>query len=67
MKSHLGLMLEQNWALEIGPLMELIIANLRAYWLGVHWDIMMVKFLALTKASNWDLRMVKCLALYLEM
>ena len=49
------------------PLMVLMMASLRAYFLGVHWDLPMATRLALMKASNWDLLMVKCLALYLEM
>ena len=44
-------------------LMVLINEILRAYWLEVHWDILMVKWLALIKSSIWDLLMVKCLSL----
>ena len=47
--------------------MVLIMEILRDYFLEVHWDILMVKFLDLMNASNWDLMMVNCLALYLEM
>ena len=33
--------------------------------LEFHWDILMVKFLALTKASKWYYFIVECLELYL--
>ena len=49
---HLGLVLEQNWAFSMDPLMVLMMARLRDYCLEVHWGILMAKFLALMKASN---------------
>ena len=43
MESHLGLMLEQSWALKMELLMVLTTASLRDYCLEVHWDLLMVK------------------------
>ena len=35
-ESHLGLMLEQTWAPEMDPLIFLMMARLRTYWLETH-------------------------------
>ena len=43
MESHLGLMLEQSWVLEIGILVVIIMARFRAYFLKVHWNLLMAK------------------------
>ena len=59
-------MLEHSWALYMDPLMVLMMGILQGDFLEVHWDILMVKFLDLMKASNWDILMVKFLELYLE-
>ena len=45
--------------------MFLMMKSLRDYCLVVHCDLLMVKGLALTKASNWYYLMLKCLELYL--
>ena len=47
--------------------MVLIIRILRGYSFETHWGILMVKLLAMMKASNWYSLLVKCLSLYLEM
>ena len=47
--------------------MVLIMAVLRAYCFDTHWDILMVKGLALMKAPSWNYLVVKCLEVYLEM
>ena len=44
-------------------LMVLMIAILRAYLLGVNWDILMTKFLSMMKVSNWDILMVNSIKL----
>ena len=67
MESHLLLMVEQSRALFTDPYMVPMISSLRDYWLKFYCDVLMVKFLALMKASNWDYLMVKWLELYLEM
>ena len=36
------------------PLMVLMMATVRAYRFDIHCDIIMVKCLAMMKASNWD-------------
>ena len=45
--------------------MVLMMARLRAYCFETHWNLLVVKFLDLTKELNWDFLVVKCLALYL--
>ena len=52
-------MSEHSWALYMDPLMVLMMGILQGDFLEVHWDILMVKFLDLMKASNWDYIMVK--------
>ena len=47
--------------------MVLKIEILRACCLDTNWDILMLKCLALMKASKWYLLMVKLLVLYLDM
>ena len=49
------------------PLMVIMMARLRDYFFETHWDLIMVKSLALIKASNWDYLLVECLVLYLGM
>ena len=51
-------MLEQMWDVYMDPLMVITIEILRYYCLENHWDLLMVKCLALIKASNWDYLMV---------
>ena len=48
------------------PLMVLMIASFWCYLFETHWNILMVKSLAMLKSSNRDLLMVKLLALYLK-
>ena len=48
-------------------LMFLIMESLMDYCLENHWDILLVNFLNLIKASNWDYMVVKCFALYFIM
>ena len=67
MESHLVLMLEQSLNIYMGPLIVIILASLRAYFFETHFDLLMVKCLALMKASKWDLLMVKCLVIYYKM
>ena len=50
MESHLGLILEPIWDFYIDPLMVLINASLREYFLETQWDILMLKCLDLMKA-----------------
>ena len=50
MESHLVLMLEQIWNIYMYPLMVLMMESLGAYCLAVHFDLLMVKCLALMKA-----------------
>ena len=45
-------------------LMVIMMVSLRDYCLKNSWDLLMVKFWTLMKASNWDYLMVKVLALY---
>ena len=46
--------------------MVLIMEILWDYFLGTHWDKLMLKYLDLMKTSNWDYLVVKCLEIYLE-
>ena len=48
------------------PLMVLMMESLSDYCLETHWDLLMIKCLALIDASNWYIMMVKCLELYLK-
>ena len=41
------------------PLLFLMMVTLKAYCFKTHWDILMVKCLAMMNSSNWDLLMVK--------
>ena len=52
MESHLGLILEQIWEIYIDPLIIIIMASSRDYCLGTNWYLLMVKCMALIKASN---------------
>ena len=54
-----------NLGISDSKLLGNIIVNVDG--IPISWDIMMVKFWDLMKASDWDILMVKCLALYLEM
>ena len=47
MESNLGLVLEQSWDINMDPLMVLIMEIFGGYFLENHWDILMVKCLAL--------------------
>ena len=54
MKSHLGLMLKNSFAVYMDLLMVPMMTSLRDYLLENHWDLLMVKCLALMKASNCE-------------
>ena len=45
------------------PMMEIF----RGYCMETYWDILMVKCMAMMKASNWNVMMLKFLELYMEM
>ena len=61
MESHLGWMLEHSWDPYMDPLMVLMMASFRGYYIDTHWDILTVECMDLMKASNWYILMVKCL------
>ena len=67
MESHLVLMLDYRWNFEIYTLMVLMMEIFRSYFLEVLWDKLILKCLALMKASKWDLLMEKYLELYFAM
>ena len=45
-------MLEQGWDLDMDTLMVLMMEIMIFYLLDTHWDVLMVKYLDLMKASN---------------
>ena len=51
----------------MNPLLILIITSLRDYCIENHWDLLMVKCLALLGASKWYNLIVNGMALDLEM
>ena len=61
MESHLGLMLKHSWLFLTDPVIVLMLASLRAFFLEIHLGILMGKCSDLMKAPNWDYLVVKWL------
>ena len=66
MKSHPVMILKHICDLYIDHSIVLTMAILKAYCLDTHWNMLMVKCLALMTTINCYYLLVKCLALYLE-